>query len=202
VQSSTLSVVRLLLLCINKRTLEKAVLIIHPVSLNGVAMTSTIVPLRLKVVDNDSLHQMVTSFPSTSDVVCHTSRCDPLQTRNSNSSHTLFGRVKMLGILPPLIVLSPMTLIGMKLNLHLLYPIQCMMSRGSSVDVFSLTKASGRFITSMHSTQSRVLITKNFTMPWSNLQMTQIASSTSSSTVLIVHVTFATMRQWRPLLGS
>jgi hypothetical protein len=35
----------------------------------------------------------------------------------------------------------------------------------------------------------------NFTMPWSNLRTTQIASSTSSSTVLIVHVTFATMRQ-------
>jgi hypothetical protein len=44
----------------------------------------------------------------------------PLQTRNSKSSRTLFGRVKMIGILPPLIVLSPMTLIGTKLNLHLL----------------------------------------------------------------------------------
>jgi hypothetical protein len=52
----------------------------------------------------------------------------------------------MLGILPPLIVLSSMTLIGMKLNLHLLYPIQCMMSMGSSVDMFLLTNASGRFI--------------------------------------------------------
>jgi hypothetical protein len=30
----------------------------------------------------------------------------------------------------------------------------------------------------------------------------QIASSTSSSTMLIVHVTFVTMRQWRPLLSS
>jgi hypothetical protein len=105
-------------------------------------------------------------------------------------------------ILPPLIVLSPMTLIGTKLNLHLLYPIQCMMSMGSSMDVFLLTNASGRFITSMHSTRSRVLITTNFTTPWSNLRMTQIASSTSSSTMLIVHVTFATMRQWRPLLSS
>jgi hypothetical protein len=56
--------------------------------------------------------------------------------------------------LPPLIVLSPMTLIGMKLNLHLLYPIQCMMSMGSSVDVFLSTNANGRFITLMHSTQS------------------------------------------------
>jgi hypothetical protein len=101
------------------------------VSLNGVAMTSTIVPLRLKVVDNDSLHQMVTSFPSMSCVVCHTSRCAPLQTRNSKSSRTLSGRVKTIGILPPLIVLSLMTLIGTKLNLHLLYPIQCMMSMGS-----------------------------------------------------------------------
>jgi hypothetical protein len=36
----------------------------------------------------------------------------------------------------------------------------------------------------------------------SNLRMTQIATSTSSSTVLIVHVRFATMRQWRPLLSS
>jgi hypothetical protein len=163
-------------------------------------MTSTIIPLRLKVVDNDSLHQTVTSFPS-SGMVCHTSRCAPLQTRNSKSSHMLFGRVKALGILPPL-VLSPMTLIGKKLNLHLLYLIQRMMSMGSSVDVFLLTNASGRFTTSMHSTQSQVLITTNFTMPWSNLRMTQIASSTSSSTVLIVHVTFATMRQWRPLLSS
>jgi hypothetical protein len=42
----------------------------------------------------------------------------------------------------------------------------------------------------------------NFIMPWSNLQMTQIASSTSSSTMLIVHITFATMRQWRLLLSS
>jgi hypothetical protein len=105
-------------------------------------------------------------------------------------------------ILPPLIVLSPMTLIGTKLNLHLLYPIQCMMSMGSSMDVFLLTNASGRFITSMHSTRSRVLITTNFTTPWSNLRMTQIASSTSLSTMLIMHVTFAAMRQWRPLLSS
>jgi hypothetical protein len=45
----------------------------------------------------------------------------------------------MLGILPPLIVLSSMTLIGTKLNLHLLYPIQCMMSMGSAVDMFLLT---------------------------------------------------------------
>jgi hypothetical protein len=69
----------------------KGGLFIPPVSLNGVATTSTIVPLRLKVVDNDSLHQTVTSFPLTSDVVCHTSRCDPLQMKNSNSSYTLFG---------------------------------------------------------------------------------------------------------------
>jgi hypothetical protein len=41
-----------------------------------------------------------------------------------------------------------------------------------------------------------------FTTPWSNLWMTRIASLTSSSTVLIVHVTFATMRQWRPPLSS
>jgi hypothetical protein len=40
------------------------------------------IPLRLKVVDNDSLHQMVMSFPSTLGVVCHTSRCGPLQTMN------------------------------------------------------------------------------------------------------------------------
>jgi hypothetical protein len=76
-----------------------------------------------------------------------------------------------------------------------LYPIQCMMSMGSSVDVFLSTNMNGRFITSMHSTQSRVLIMTNFMTPWSNLRMTQIASSTSSSTVLIVLVTFATMRQ-------
>jgi hypothetical protein len=101
-------------------------------SSNGVAMTSTIIPLRLRVVDNDSLHQMVTSFPSTSGVVCHTSRCTPLQTRNTKSSRTFFGRVKTIGILPPLIALSLMTLIGTKLNLHLLYPTQCMMSMGSS----------------------------------------------------------------------
>jgi hypothetical protein len=43
-----------------------------------------------------------------------------------------------------------MTLIGMKLNLHLLYLIQCMMSMGSSVDMFLSTNANGRFITSMH----------------------------------------------------
>jgi hypothetical protein len=48
------------------RTLERAVLFIPLASLNGVAMTSTIVPLRLTVVDNDSLHQTVTSFPSLS----------------------------------------------------------------------------------------------------------------------------------------
>jgi hypothetical protein len=101
---------------------------------------------------------------------------------------------------PPLIVLSPMTLIGTKLNLHLLYPIQ--LSMGSSVDVFLLTNASGRFITSMHSTRSRVLITTNFTTPWSNLREPQIASLTSSPTMLIVHDMFATMRQWRPLLSS
>jgi hypothetical protein len=41
----------------------------------------------------------------------------------------------------------------------------------------------------------------DFTMPWSNLWTTQIASSTLSSTMLIVHVKFATMRQWRPLLN-
>jgi hypothetical protein len=40
-----------------------------------------------------------------------------------------------------------------------------------------------------------VLVMTNFTMPWSNLLMTQIVSSTSSSTVLIVRVTFATMTQ-------
>jgi hypothetical protein len=54
-------------------------------------MTSTIIPLRLMVVGNDSLHQMVTSFPSMSGAVCHTSRCAPLQTRNSNSYCTFFG---------------------------------------------------------------------------------------------------------------
>jgi hypothetical protein len=96
--------------------------------------------------------RLTRSFPSTSGMVCHTSQCGPLQTRNSKSSHTLFGRVKTLGILPPLIVLSPMTLIGTKLNLHLLYLIQCMMSLGSSMDMFLLTNVSGRFITSMHST--------------------------------------------------
>jgi hypothetical protein len=57
------------------------------------------------------------------------------------------------------------------------------------------TNTNGRFITLMQSTRSRVLIMTNFTMPWSNLWMTQIASSTSSSTVLIVLITFATMRQ-------
>jgi hypothetical protein len=103
--------------------------------------------------------------------------------------------VKTLGILPPLIVLSPMTLIGTKLNLHLLYPIQCMMSMGSSMDVFLLTNASGMFITSMHSTRSRVLIMTNFTTPWSNLRTTQIAALTLLSTVLIVLITFATMTQ-------
>jgi hypothetical protein len=171
------------------------------VSSNGVAMMSTIVPLRLTVVDNDSLHQMVMSFPSTSGVVCHTPRCAPLQTRNSKSSRMFFGRVKMIGIPPPLLVLSLMTLIGTKLNLHL-YLIQCMMSMGSSVDVFLSTNVNGRFITLMHSTRSRVLLTTNFTMPWSNLWTTQIVSSTSSSTVLIVRITFATIRQWRPLLSS
>jgi hypothetical protein len=163
--------------------------------LEYMAMTSTIIRLRLTVVGNDSLHQTVTSFPSTSGMVCHTSRCAPLQTRNLKSYRTFFGQVKTIGILPPLIVLSPMTLIGTKLNLHLLYPIQCMMSLGSSVDMFLSTNMNGRFITSVHSTRSRVLITTNFTMPWSNLRMTQIASLTSSSTVLIVLVTFATMRQ-------
>jgi hypothetical protein len=69
----------------------KAVLFTPLVSSNGVATTSTIVPLRLMVVDNDSLHQMVTSFPSTSSVVCHTSRCAPLQMRNSKSYRTFFG---------------------------------------------------------------------------------------------------------------
>jgi hypothetical protein len=69
----------------------KAVLFTPLVSSNGVATTSTIVPLRLMVVDNDSLHQMVTSFPSTSSVVCHTSRCATLQTRNSKSYRTFFG---------------------------------------------------------------------------------------------------------------
>jgi hypothetical protein len=43
-------------LCINMRTLERAVLFIPLVSLNGVATTSTIIPLTLTVVDNDSLH--------------------------------------------------------------------------------------------------------------------------------------------------
>jgi hypothetical protein len=95
----------------------------------------------------------------------------------------------------PLIVLSPMTLIGTKLNLHLLYPIQCMMNMGSSVDVFLSTNVNGRFITLMHFTRSQVLVTTNFTTPWSNLLMTQIASSTSSSTMLIVRITFATMTQ-------
>jgi hypothetical protein len=66
---------------------------------------------------------------------------------------------------------------------------------GSSVDVFLSTNTNGRFITSIHSIRSRVLIMTNFITPWSNLRMTQIASSTSSSTVLIVLVTFTTMRQ-------
>jgi hypothetical protein len=39
-----------------RQQLERAVLFIPLVSLNGVAMTSTIVPLRLKVVGNGSLH--------------------------------------------------------------------------------------------------------------------------------------------------
>jgi hypothetical protein len=124
-----------------------------------------------------------------------------LEPSAEHSSHMLFGRVKMIGILPPLIVLSSMTLIGTKLNLHLLYPIQCMMSMGSSVDMFLFTNASDKFTTSMHSTPSRVLITTNFVTPWSNLQTTPIATSTLSSTVLIVYVTFTTMRQWRPLLS-
>jgi hypothetical protein len=38
--------------------------------------------------------------------------------------------------------------------------------------------------------------------PWSNLWTTQIASLTSLSTVLIMHVKFVAMRQWRPLLSS
>jgi hypothetical protein len=71
----------------------------------------------------------------------------------------------------------------------------CMMSMGSSVDVFLSTNTNGRFITSMHLTRSRVLITTNFTTPWSNLRMTQISSLTLLSTVLIVLITFATMRQ-------
>jgi hypothetical protein len=50
----------------------------------------------------------------------------------------------MLGILPPLIVLSPMTLTDTKLNPHLLYLIQCMMSMGSSVDVFLSTNMIGK----------------------------------------------------------
>jgi hypothetical protein len=64
-----------------------------------------------------------------------------------------------------------------------------------------INNVNGRFITLMHSTRSQVLIMTNFMMPWSNLQMTQIVSSTSSSTVLIVCVTFVTMRQWKPLLS-
>jgi hypothetical protein len=71
------TLVRLLLLCINMRILERVVLFIPPVSSNGVVTTSTIVPLRLTVVGNFSLCQTVTSFPSTSDAVCHTSRCVP-----------------------------------------------------------------------------------------------------------------------------
>ncbi len=94
-----------------------------------------------------------------------------------------------------------MTLIGTKLNLHLLYLIQCMMSMGSPVDMFLLSNASGKFITLMHLTPSQVLIMTNFTMPWSNLRTTQIVSSTSSSTMLIMHVTVTTMRQWRPPLS-
>jgi hypothetical protein len=80
-----LSMVRLLLLCVNMRILERVVLFIPLVSLNGVAMMSTIIPLRLMVVGNDSLHQMVMSFPLTSGTVYHSSRCAPLQMRNSNS---------------------------------------------------------------------------------------------------------------------
>jgi hypothetical protein len=60
-------------ICINMHTLERKVLFIPPVSSNGVATMSTIIPLRLTVVDNDSLHQTVTSSPSTSGMVCHTS---------------------------------------------------------------------------------------------------------------------------------
>jgi hypothetical protein len=69
------------------------------------------------------------------------------------------------------------------------------------VDVFLSTNVNGRFITLMHLTRSRVLIMTNFTAPWSNLRMTQIASSTLSSTMLIMCITFATMRQWRALLS-
>jgi hypothetical protein len=57
------------------------------------------------------------------------------------------------------------------------------------------TNANGRFITLMHLTRTRVRVTTNFMMPWSNLWMTQIASLTSSSTVLIVRVTSTNMRQ-------
>jgi hypothetical protein len=39
---------------------------------------------------------------------------------------------------------------------------------GNSVDVFLSTNANGRFITLMHLTRSRLLVTTNFTMPWSN----------------------------------
>jgi hypothetical protein len=67
---------------------------------------------------------------------------------------------------------------------------------GESVDVFLSTNTNGRFITSMHSTRRHVLIMMtNFMMPWSNLRMTQTASSTSSSTMLIMLITFATMKQ-------
>jgi hypothetical protein len=75
------------------------------------------------------------------------------------------------------------------------FPIQCMMNMGSSVDAFLSTNANGRFITLTHLTRSQVLVTTNFTTPWSNLLMTQITSSTSSSTVLIVRVTLETMTQ-------
>jgi hypothetical protein len=109
---------------------------------------------------------------------------------------TFFGRVKTIGILHLLIVSSQTTLTGTRLNHHLLYPTQCMMSMGSSVDVFLSTNMNGRFITSVHLTRRQVLITTTtFMTPWSNLRMTQTASSTSSSTVLIVLVTFATMKQ-------
>jgi hypothetical protein len=76
----------------------------------------------------------------------------PFLMRNSKSYCTFFGQVKTIGILPPFIVSSQMTLTGTKLNLHLLYPIQCMMSMGSSVDMFLSTNMNGRFITLIHST--------------------------------------------------
>ena len=95
-------------------------------------------------------------IPSTSSVVCPTSDCSRSRTRNSTSFLTLSGRVKTIGILPLLTVSSLMTGIGMSLNLHLLYPIRCTTSMGSSVDASLSMCTSGRPPTSMHLTRHRM----------------------------------------------